>query len=80
MAQQTHLEAGKADALAALETAAGLSSWESMVESHPEIATAIEGAIAAGATSDDVYRTLRKDHGVEFCKWCRTVARYLENV
>lgn len=78
MAKQAHLEASKAEALTALEVAAGRSSWENMVESHPDIATAIEDAVAAGATADEVYRTLRTNHDAEFCKWCRTVARFLE--
>jgi len=78
MANVAHQVADKAEALQRLEAAAGQSSWENMVESHPDIATAIENAVAAGASSDDVYRTLRSNHDPDFCRWCRTVARFLE--
>lgn len=77
-AKEALLEVGKMEALTKLEVAAGRSSWENMVESHPDIAAAIDAAVDAGASADDVYRTLRTNHDVEFCKWCRTVARFLE--
>lgn len=78
MANVAHLAADIAESLQRLEAAAGQSSWENMVESHPDIATAIEQAVEVGATAEDVYRRLRANHDADFCRWCRTVARYLE--
>lgn len=68
----------KEAALRQLDAAAGQSSYDNMLEAYPDIADAIEGAIGAGATAEDVYRTLRVNHDVDFCRWARTVARYLE--
>ena len=65
-------------ALARLDAAAGENSWENMRETHPEIAARIEQAIAVGVDSERIYGRLLTNHGMEFCKWCRTVARYLE--
>jgi hypothetical protein len=64
--------------LNALRHTAGESSWENMQREHPMIASRLEDAIDAGATATDVYRSLLKDHGADFCRWCRTVAKYLE--
>lgn len=67
-------------ALQKLDAAAGANSWENMREAYPEIAEAIDQAIAVGVKSEQIYARLSANHGQEFCKWCRTVARYLEDV
>jgi len=70
----------KESALNLLDAAAGESSWNNMQEQYPALATRLEQAIRAGVSSDEIFRRLRANHGAEFCKWCRTVARYLESV
>ena len=65
-------------ALDSLDMAGGENSWVNMQETHPLIADRIEQAVAAGASPERIYSRLLANHGMEFCKWCRTVARYLK--
>lgn len=70
----------KADALDKLDAVAGRNSWENLQEAFPEVAAAISNAVDLGVTSETIYGRLLRNHGLEFCKWCRTAARYLESM
>lgn len=78
--KNAELAARRMSALVRLDNAAGASSWENMQESHPEIAASIEYAVSFGVTAEQIYGRLLRNHDAQFCKWVRTVARYLESV
>lgn len=71
-------ELRKVVALDKLDAAAGRNSWENLQEAFPEVAAAVSDAVDLGVSSDVIYGRLVRNHGVEFCRWVRTAARFLE--
>lgn len=66
------------DPLAALHQANAAESWEWLTIHAPAHAYAVELAIQAGATPDDIYRAMIKDtQRQEFAQRCRLAARHL---